>query len=347
MRETDYIVVGAGIAGITLCERIEARGLTYVVIDSAENVATKVAGGVVNPVVLKRYNPVWKATQFVKEASSFYKGLASKHNIAFLDLQPLYRIFFDIEEQNDWMVASDSPVLAPLMSSELKENDNPNVKADLGLGQVLSTFRVDTDTLLKEYHRLLQHSDRFLKESFEYYKLTVTDDALQYKNISAKKIIFAEGASAANNPHFIPSCLIPKKGEYITFRAPDLQLNAVLKGTYFIIPLGNDRYQAGATFAHGDTTFETTQQGRKQLEKAVSKMINCSFEIVDQVAGMRPTTSDRRPVLGSVNDERLLFFNGLGTRGLLMAPLLSEWLLSFAEDDQKLPPEVDIKRFIQ
>ena len=102
---------------------------------------------------------------------------------------------------------------------------------------------------------------------------------------------------------------------------------------------------AGATFAHGDYEFAVTEKGRKQLLKAVSAMIGCPFEVVDQLVGMRPTIKDRRPVLGSLDNENILFFNGLGTRGLLMAPLLSGWLTAYAERGEKLPSEVDIRRF--
>ena len=35
----------------------------------------------------------------------------------------------------------------------------------------------------------------------------------------------------------------------------------------------------------------------------------------------------------------------MGTRGVLMAPLLSQWLYEYIENQSKLPEAVDIKRF--
>jgi glycine/D-amino acid oxidase-like deaminating enzyme len=75
-------------------------------------------------------------------------------------------------------------------------------------------------------------------------------------------------------------------------------------------------------------------------------MINCDFEVVDQVAGMRPTVKDRRPVVGSIENNNIYFLNGLGTRGLLMAPLLSLRLMEHIEKGDPLPPEIDVKRFL-
>jgi len=55
---------------------------------------------------------------------------------------------------------------------------------------------------------------------------------------------------------------------------------------------------------------------------------------------------DRRPLLGRhPKYENVYILNGLGTRGVLMSPLLSNWLFEFIENKKKLPPEADIKRF--
>jgi len=140
--------------------------------------------------------------------------------------------------------------------------------------------------------------------------------------------------------------LIPKKGEYIIFKAPQLRLECILKGAFFIIPMGNDLYKAGATFSHGDTSYTVTSRGKDQLVAAVKKMISCPFEVVDQVIGMRPTVKDRRPLLGRISESKPIFFNGLGTRGLLMAPLLAKQLYNYAENSIPLSEEIDINRYV-
>ncbi len=346
MRKTEYIVVGLGIAGITACERLEMLGKDFVVFDTGKRTATKIAGGVVNPIVLKRLTPVWKARQFIEEAKGFYRLLQAKLTTTFIDDIPLYRILNTVEEQNNWTIASDSPVLSSFISSEISMNTNPHINASLGFGEVRESFRINTETLLNSYRKYLLKTNRLIDEPFNYEELNLRDEGVHFRNIETANVLFSEGSGVINNPYLPPKCLLPKKGEYIIFKAPTLKLNAILKGTYFIIPLGDDLYQAGATFAHGDTTFDITETGKEQLVTAISKMITCDFEITDQITGMRPTVKDRRPVLGNTFSDRLLFFNGLGTRGLLMAPLLSKWLLDYAEKGEPLPPEVNIARFL-
>ena len=84
---------------------------------------------------------------------------------------------------------------------------------------------------------------------------------------------------------------------------------------------------------------------RDRIEK-VKKIINCDFEIVHQVAGIRPTTKDRRPLVGAHPENKNLFvLNGLGTRGVMMSPFVAEELFNHIELGIDLDREIDIKRF--
>lgn len=345
MKQVDYIIVGLGIAGITLCERLDTLGRSFVVFDPGVMNATGIAGGVVNPVVLKRFTPVWRALEFMDAAKPFYDNLNTKLNGQFLGKKPLYRIFANAEEQNDWTIAGDSPVLTPFLSSEVVRNIYSNVKAPFGYGMVHNSFNINTTVLIQDYCEYLTTTHRLVREKFDHEQLQTSSTGHVYGDYITKKVVFSEGTSIIENPNFTYSCLIPKKGEYVVIRSGDLKCDAILKGPYFMIPMGDDLYQVGATFAHGDFSIERTEKGKTMLEKAIKKMISCDFEIVDQTIGMRPTVKDRRPVLGSINDDGLYFFNGLGTRGLLMSPLLSQWLVDHIEKNAAIPSEVNINRF--
>lgn len=345
MKEADYIIVGLGIAGIAFCEQLERHGHSFVVFDTAEEAATAVAGGTINPVVLKRFTPVWKAAEFFAEALTFYREVSKKLKTPLVEVIPIHRILNNVLEQNDWLLASDSSKLSPFLSSEIFTNENLSVTMPFGFGKVHQAFKINTENILSSYREYLLKKDRLIAEKFDHTKMISVQESIQYQNYAAKRIVFAEGAAAIHNPYFKVDCLIPKKGEYIIFKAPQLRLKCILKGSFFVIPMGDDLYKAGATFAHGDTSFATTTRGRDQLVTAVKKIINCPFEVVDQVTGMRPTVKDRRPLLGRLSEDNLIFFNGLGTRGLLMAPLLAKTLYDYAENNIPLSEEINIKRY--
>ncbi|MCW5518741.1 FAD-binding oxidoreductase [Aureitalea sp. L0-47] len=346
MKKVDYIIVGLGIAGISVCEQLEARGKYFVVYDSGKNTATSVAGGVVNPVVLKRFNPAWKAESFYEKARPFYSVLERKLNVSLVSDIRVRRIFNSAEEQNDWFVAGDSPVLESFLSSEIIQNTNISIIAKHGMGEVLNSFRIDTDLLLKTYREYLERKGCLVSDEFEHSSIVTENGGFELNGYSANRIIFSEGAAVIRNPFFTMDCLIPKKGEYLFIRAPKLKCESILKGPFFMIPLKDDVYQVGATFAHGDFSFETSSEGKQKMLGAIAKMISCDFEVVDQIAGMRPTVKDRRPILGSIENNNMYFLNGLGTRGLLMAPLLSEWLFEHIDTGDPLPKEVEVQRFL-
>ena len=346
MKEADYIIVGLGIAGITFCEQLERYGHSFVVFDTGEESATAIAGGTINPVMLKRFTPVWQAAEFFSEAYSFYHEVSKKLNTPFVDVMPIHRILNDVLEQNNWLLASDTKKLSSYISSEIFTDENLSVVMPFGYGSVLKSFKLNLEKMLRAYRQYLLKKDCLISKKFDHTKLMVGKNEIQYENFKAKQLVFAEGVAAMHNPYFSIDSLIPKKGEYIIFKAPQLRLECILKGAFFIIPMGNDLYKAGATFSHGDTSYTVTSKGKDQLVAAVKKMISCPFEVVDQVIGMRPTVKDRRPLLGRISESKPIFFNGLGTRGLLMAPLLAKQLYNYAENSIPLSEEIDINRYV-
>ncbi|RMA66539.1 NAD(P)/FAD-dependent oxidoreductase [Ulvibacter antarcticus] len=360
MKQVDYIVVGLGIAGISFCEQLQRHAKSFVAVDSGLNTATKVSGGVLNPVVLKRFTLAWKAKEQFSGSLQFYKELSEKLGEKLLVEMPVYRILNNVEEQNDWVVASDKRDLSPFISSEIIANINPNVIAPLGFGSVHSAGRIDPSVVVSKYKAYLQKNDSLLSETFDYSEFSEVSETkekytVRYKNIVAKRIVFAQGAFSFENPMF-PKLLtakgklvlIPNKGEYIIISAPELQLNVLLKGPVYVIPLGNDTYKVGATYDRDNSKTETTDKAREEIVAKLKRIILCDFEIIDQEAGIRPTTIDRRPLLGTtIEKPHIAFFTGLGTHGILGAPFLSDALYNHLENNVKLPEEMDLKRWLR
>ncbi len=346
-KKVDYIIVGFGIAGACFAAQAQARNRSVVVIDSAVKCATRVAAGTLNPVVLKRLTAAWKVQEFFPYAREFYLQLQSKLETPFLKEIPIYRYFHDTEEQNDWLVASDHKQLSSYLDPNVYHFPNKPWDSPMGFGKVLHSMRLDTVGFLEAFKADLQQKESFLEEAFDYDALKALGAEVRYKNCIASKVIFAEGVGVLNNPFFPSHLLIPKKGEYITVKAPNHQLDAILKGKYFYIPLDDETIKVGATFAHGDDTDEITEKGKQELVNAAKSRFSIPIAWSSQVAGKRPTVKDRRPLLGSIAaGSPYYFLNGLGTRGLLLAPSLSKQLLEHIEEGIPLEEEVTIRRFL-
>ncbi len=345
MRKVDYIVVGLGIAGVCICEELHKQGKSFIAIDNGQQGATAKSGGVLNPTVLKRFNAAWNVAQFYPAAISFYKTLSLKLKIEIFHETPILRIFKSIEEQNNWSVASDKRELQHFLSSKFVQNENPHINASLGFGKVLGTAKIDAISLLGSYKIYLKKRNELLLEHFEYDKLEIEKNGVVYNSISANKIIFCEGVGVLQNPFFPSGGIIPNKGEYLLIKAPELKLQVFLKGPLYIIPLGKSLYKIGATFDQDNFSIENTVKAREEILLKLKTMINCPFEVVNQTVGIRPTTKDRKPLIGSSRENpRIAFFNGLGSRGFTMAPLLSEILYKNVAMNESIPQEMDIHR---
>lgn len=342
----DYIIVGSGLAGIAFCELLYKQNKTFVVIDDNSQHSSTVAGGLYNPVILKRFTKVWKAREQLQIAMPFYKSLEKKFKTQFDHKQSVYRLFASVEEQNNWFHACDDNVLSEFLSSELIHLNHNCINSDFGFGKVLQTGRIETARLISTYKNYLKENDRLLEDTFHHSQLEFKSDSVIYRSLEASHVVFSEGFGLKENPFFNDLPLDGSKGELLTIHAPDLKIDFVLKSTVFLIPIGQDLYRVGATYERTDKTNEPTIKAKEELISKLNKFINCTYDIVSQSAGMRPTVKDRRPLVGQHKKyEQLFVLNGLGTRGVMTAPYVAKQLYDFIEDGHPLESEIDIKRF--
>ncbi|WP_291285793.1 FAD-binding oxidoreductase [Flavobacterium sp.] len=342
----DYIIVGSGLAGISFAEIALKNNKSIVVISDESQNSSRVAGGLYNPVILKRFSEVWKAQEQLSLMDEFYETLEGKLKIKVNFKLPILRKFFSIEEQNNWFSASDKPLLAPFLSTKLIFKKYSGIESPFDYGEVLHTGYVDTALLLDKYHEYLLQNKIFLQESFEHAQLIIHEDFVQYKEYQAKHIVFAEGFGLHANPFFQDLPLDGTKGELFVIKAPDLDLDVIVNTSVFILPLGNDLFKVGATYNWKDKTDAPTEEGRTELMDRIKEIISCDFEIVSHFGGVRPTVRDRRPMIGTHHQyPSLHLLNGLGTRGVMLGPAMAKDLFDYIENQQALDLTIDIQRF--
>jgi len=347
VKKVDYIVVGCGLAGIAFCEELRKHHKSFVVFDNSSQQSSTVAAGLYNPVILKRFSEVWKAKEQLEIALPYYQSLEVLLNKKLDYKFPIYRRFASIEEQNMWFEAADNVNLEPFLSSKVVSNTNDWVNAAFGFGEVLCAGRIDTPLLIEIYRQFLEKSSQLIASDFDYKNLEVKEDGVSYNDFEASHVVFAEGFGLKKNPFFKDLPLNGTKGEVLLIRAKNLELNEAIKSSVFVIPLGEDLYKVGATYNWNDKTNVPTVEGKEELISKLKGLINCDFEIVEQNAGIRPTVKDRRPLIGRHPVHKNLYvLNGLGTRGVMIAPYVAPKLYEYIEHGISLDPEIDIKRFI-
>lgn len=343
----DYLIIGSGLAGISFAEVALRNGKSIFVLDNNSQNSSKIAGGLYNPVILKRFSEVWQAQEQLAIMNEFYTVLEEKLNCKVDFKSPILRKFFSIEEQNNWFAASDKVALTPFLSTKLISKKYLGIDSPYGYGEVLQTGYVDTALLLNKYREYLMDSNLFQEEAFDYDDLQIERDGIHYKDIHAKHIIFAEGFGMHANPYFNQLPLDGTKGELFIIKAPQLNLDVIVNTSVFILPLGNDLFKVGATYNWKDKTDLPTEEGKTELVARIKEIISCDFEIIEHYAGVRPTVKDRRPLVGThQNYESVHILNGLGTRGVMLGPAMAKALFENIEYQVSLNKEIDINRFL-
>jgi glycine/D-amino acid oxidase-like deaminating enzyme len=342
----DVLIVGFGIAGLTVARQLELKSKTFDIISDDSQQSSKVAGGVLNPVALKRYNLAWNAEELMPKAISFYSQFNTS-STPFMSL-PVYKLFSSVEDQNNWFVASDQPQLESYLNPKI-QNLEASVHSKFKAGEVLQSHLLHLKALLEKEKVRYSESSQFLYETFNHDGIQFSEEKVIYNRREYRSVIFCEGYGVVDNPFFSWLPIYGNKGEYLIFKSDDLKANTtILKSRNFIIPLGNNLYKYGATYSRENLNDNPTREARIDLEHKLSEMINCDFEILDQVAGVRPTVRDRKPIVGQHPEhDKLFILNGFGSRGVMAAPYLSEKLVNFIFERTEIDSEINLSRFLK
>lgn len=342
----DYIIVGAGLAGLCFAEHCHRAGRSFAVVSNRSQNSSRVAGGLYNPVILKRLKLATYAAEHSDYIAPFYAAVEERLGTSFFHSLPIYRKLFSVEEQNAWFEAMDRPGLSQFMMPEILHPKFEYLPAPFGFGALQHTGWMDTTAFLDAYADSLRAADSFIEGSFAYDDLQVNDDHVNYHGMQAQHIVFAEGFGIRQNPYFHHLPLDGTKGELLIIRAPQLELDVAVNAGVFILPIGNDLYKVGATYEWEDKTSLPTESGLAELTHKLEQLITCEYDVVEHLAGIRPTVKDRKPLVGSHRHyKNVHILNGLGTRGILLGPPMARELFEAIEKQREVDPFVNIRRF--
>lgn len=344
--QVDYIIVGLGLAGLAITKELEENNKSFIVFEDNSQNSSIVAGGMYNPVILKRFTPVWNAKDQLDLAIPFYKALEKQFNKKYQYSLDIYRIFKSVEEQNNWFEACDKPFLSDYMIPKIITKKFEGIEAKYGYGKLTNTGRIDTKTLLQDYRNYLSTKKLIRNERFKYSELEIASKKVTYQGINASKIVFCEGFGLKENPFFKYLPMQEAKGELLTIFAPKLDINFLIKAAVFVLPLGKNYYKVGATFNWKDKSKFPSEEGKQELITKLESFLTTSYKIVAHTAGIRPTVKDRRPLVGThPKYQNLAVLNGLGTRGVMIAPMAVKALYNLMENGKVLDKEISIARF--
>ena len=292
-----------------------------------ENISSSVAAGLWNPVVLKRMKKVWKADEMMEELHEVYPDIERWTNASFLESIDIRRVFASVAEQNTWLELTDSPALSKYLHGDL-ENLPEGIIGAYSSGKMKGTGRLQVNTFIAAVQLKLSELESLQNVRFDWNKVKRNSEGVSYKGLHAHAIISCEGTQMAlGRDSLQQNGFAPVKGELIRAKLDKGLVGECIHQKHFMLSEGKNEVSVGATYAWEGFESGPTKEKKQVLKQHLDNVWEGSFEIIDQISGVRPATKDRRPMVGPHSLKHTWVFSGMGSRAVLMAPYLAKVLV--------------------
>ncbi|MDG1276494.1 MAG: FAD-dependent oxidoreductase [Algoriphagus sp.] len=341
----DFLLIGGGIAGISLGYRLKKAGKKIRIYDLPEsNQSSRIAAGLYNPVTGRKMVKTWKADQLFAEIKPFYQELELLTGKKFLIDQPIYRPFLSIEEQNEWMGHSADPGFSEFLEQIYSSSQSKNLFDVFGGVMLKNSGWLQIPSFLDAMNSYFE--GELIHEKFDEESLISNSEGWEYKGLKTNALVYCNGLGSMDSKFFGYLPFAPVKGELLEVKQsfdPDYIVN---RGV-FRVSLGNNIFRVGSTYTKHDLEEGPTESAKNEILDRLKELVNSPVEkIVSHKSGIRPATRDRKPFLGKhPKAQSVYIFNGFGAKGVSLVPYFSKLMSEFLLVNSPIESEVDIARY--
>lgn len=359
------VIVGAGLAGTLCAERLASRGWEVDLIDRREK-HTGATVGLVRPIANIRdavnaqasrpaflytlqhfralqhdgYHLVWHRCGVLQLADGDDEAARMAAIVAAQGHDPDFLRYVDAAEAGalagravrgpGWWMPSGAWVSPGSLAVALLARAGPRVRRHIG--------------------RAVQRLER---------------EGADWRALDADGSVIAEAptlviANAYDAKRLLPEARFPLssvRGQ-VTFLPPSpaRALDIVVSGSGYVAPLPDGGHVVGATYQHDDAGEDIRAADHRENLARAGRMLPGFDEglhpmDLDGLAGFRATVPDRLPIFGATSLPGVWAATGLGSRGLLWAPLGAELIASALEGEpcplpRDLAGAISPKRFL-
>ncbi|MFT3738968.1 MAG: FAD-dependent oxidoreductase [Breznakibacter sp.] len=342
MQDVKYLIVGQGIAGSMVAWELLKKKEDFLIISSQTQASSsEIAGGIINPVNLRKYKLVQLGDKYMAACNQTYREIEKSLG------DKIFHLIDIVKYIDDGLVTMEVNERLRDYVGHTSMDETIGVKRS-DILTLNKTGYLDARLFLTLFRTYLIRCRKLIQTDFEHGQLTIAD-SIWHNKIRFQRVIFCEGAHAYANPWLKSLPFAHNKGELIEIEAPLLKLDKIIRDEVFILPLGQNRFRIGATYNHRTINRDPSDEGRNYLTEKLKKIIDVPYKVIGHDAGIRPSTKDRMPMLGALPEyPNIVVFNGLGSRGFLMAPYWANHLVMWLTGETaQLNPVVDVNRFLE
>lgn len=346
MQKTDYLIIGQGISGSWLSYQLLKAGASCMVMDAPnKNSSSNIASGIINPVTGRRMAKTWMDDTLLPFAHHAYTEMGQTFGQHLITTTKIIDFF----SAPDRRLAFEkrSQMFAEYLQWPADENHyQPLFNYPFGYGIVAPAYQVDVQLMTQTWRHQLLSQNILLEEKLEAENLVLQPNGVVYKDIMATKVIFCDGIAAYNNPYFKALPYAFNKGEVLIVDIPNLPKDVLYKKTNTIVPWKDGLFWIGSSYDHDYTHHQPTPAFRQQTEAWLNNFLKLPYKVVDHFAGIRPGTVERRPFVGlHPTIPQVGIFNGMGSKGVSLAPYFSLQFVQHLLQNQTILPDVDVKNY--
>jgi hypothetical protein len=253
----------------------------------------------------------------------------------------MVKLFANEAAAQQWQRAQNDPeASAFLVRKTCQDVEASPIPVSHGYGCVEHCAWLDVNRWLEIRRDALRGTDRLIEREVQAGDINTSGDHAEVHGERAAWVVLCEGPFTA-----AVRGLVPVAGDVLTVRIQGLELKSMVHGGVFLLPLGDHLFRVGSTFAWDHPFSGPRASAREHMLEKLKAMLPLPVEVVEHRWGVRPAARDRRPILGPIGEGRIATLNGLGARGVLLAPWCADHLLDHLFKGQALDPEVNARRF--
>ncbi|WNJ21385.1 FAD-binding oxidoreductase [Pontibacter sp. G13] len=352
MDRKQIVIIGGGLAGSFMAARLCHQGHEVTLIDDrTPTSASRVAAGLYNVITGRFGAKTWMAETLLSEIESFYQIPEFQSLKAHVHPMPIYRPFREIQHYNKWLGKAEDPAFSKLVAFHEQpilpdQIDNPH-----GGIVILPCGWIDSRALVESMQELLvrDYGLNLVETAISYDQIDLAQKQISLGGIQERfdEIVFCEGPRLNDNPFFPQVEVIPNKGEILRIEAPDLELPFVLSKKVYVISHDDHTFIVGSNYENHPPHTDPTEAAKEEISSHLQKAIRVPFRVVDQWAGIRPTTKNRRPIIGTHGQYPYAhILGGFGTKGMLLSAHFSRVLAErISGQATPIPNEASLLRF--
>ncbi|MFM1931351.1 MAG: hypothetical protein RL226_654 [Bacteroidota bacterium] len=295
-----------------------------------------VAAGMFNPMSFRSIVPTWEAAEHLAATKKLYHEMEAHWGVKLVHSLPLIKVMPDASYAEKWNNKVDNqsvPFIQHITTNEA-------VKAPFGIGVVSECGYVDLPLLVEQMRSELEQNGCYTNAAVEMHHIVQEEDHHRWADLRAKCVVFAAGAAFSHDE--VP--VVPNKGEVLTVTSHQAPRNAIINHSKWLMPHHSGVFRLGATYERPPFDPHPSDDTHRELLKRIQEVVEADLEVVRHEAGIRPTSPDRKPMIGRLNNG-VYVLNGLGTRGVLVVARTTESLLDHLMHGTPIPKELDILRF--